>query len=300
MVRERLTPRIPLEGEAVAGNQDDDEADSMIASNTQGTSQGGPIMKRFAGFVGTLALVLTVAVGFTGDPGDAQPTDGADAAHGVWRMRATGARIIGGYGQNFAYNGENVRALDGQAEVTLNTADGTGMVEITVRTTRESGPIRFSADQSFEGEIRLVQQLNTAQSDMARIEQEVWLHGDTGNEAPVMPTIFNYFATWGPSKIFVNGEEVVPMIGGHSMLSERARNAAGQIVSASGQMYSPMAPTKTGFTDRSENEFHFVAHTTQPDANNFPPHTAWIHLQFEDVEVLDRHDDLTIPYTLSL
>ena len=34
---------------------------------------------------------------------------------------------------------------------------------------------------------------------------------------------------------------------------------------------------QTGFVSPNETEFHFVAHTIQPDQNNFPPHTAWIH-----------------------
>ena len=32
-----------------------------------------------------------------------------EASNGMWRLEATGVRIIGGYGHNFAYNGENVR-----------------------------------------------------------------------------------------------------------------------------------------------------------------------------------------------
>ena len=46
----------------------------------------------------------------------------------------------------------------------------------------------------------------------------------------------------------------------------------------------------TGFVNANETEFHFVAHTTQPDQNNFPPHTAWIHLHFSNVRVLEKPD----------
>ncbi len=113
-----------------------------------------------------------------------------------------------------------------------------------------------------------------------------------------MPNIFNYFATWGPSKIWVNGEEVVPMIGSHTMFSERARGPNGRIESAAGEVYSPMAQKKTGFTDRNATEFHYVAHTTQPDQGNFPPHTGWIHLHFSEVTVVHKPDGVAIPYTL--
>lgn len=251
----------------------------------------------WAGLFGFTAL-LAVSSGFvpTDDPlPDAVSSAEHTIAEGQWHIRADGARIIGGYGDNFAYGGDDVRHLDGHAEMRLNTADGTGELEITIRTTPKSGPVHFSADQSWEGEIRIVKRLNTEQMDMARVEEEVWLHGDTGNEAPVMPRLFNYFATWGPSQIFVNGEEVVPMIGSHTMFSEQARGADGRIAKA-GDVYSPMAQDKTGFTKPSETEFHYVAHTTQPDQNNFPPHTAWIHLHFSDVEVLEKPADVEIPY----
>lgn len=245
-----------------------------------------------------LAPMLAVGVAFASAAGPAPTEDQTaevDGFEGQWEIRATGARIIGGYGQNFAYDGANVRDLAGFAEASVNTETGMGEVTIEVRTTPESGPIRFSNGQSFEGTIRIVQRLNTQQMEQARVVEEAWLHGDTGNEAPVMPNIFNYFATWGPASITVDGEEVVPMIGSHTMFSEQARGPDGQIAKG-GQVYSPMVTDKTGFTNPRETEFHFVAHTTEPDENNFPPHTGWIHLHFSDVQVLEKPADVTIPY----
>lgn len=104
------------------------------------------------------------------------------------------------------------------------------------------------------------------------------------------------FVPWGPTTIFVDGEEVVPMIGGHTMFSEQARGADGRIVK-DGQIYSPMVSDKEGFANPQDTEFHFVAHTTEPDQENFPPHTAWIHLHFSDVEVLQKPEGSPIPHT---
>lgn len=222
-----------------------------------------------------------------------------DGAHGVtgndgWEIRASGARIIGGYGDNFDYGGQNVRPLDGTAHMTVDTEAGTARLEVRVRTTEESGPIRFSAEDDWTGEIRIVQEL---ESEQGRIMEDVFLHGDTGREAPVMPRLYNYFATWGPTRIEVNGREAVPMIGGHTMFSEQARDEDGRIVDDRGQVYSPRLEDKTGFTDPEQTEFHVVAHTDEPDQNNFPPHTAWIHLHFSDVEVVSKPADAEIPYT---
>ncbi|MDT8369126.1 MAG: hypothetical protein RQ745_07950 [Longimicrobiales bacterium] len=242
----------------------------------------------------TVALVgSAVTVGLAQDGPKERPGE----MPGRWQIEATDARIIGGYGHNFAYDGENVRPLEGTARMTLDTEAGTGELEINIRTTAESGPLHFSKDQSWSGDIRIVQKLNTNQMDAARIVEEAWLHGDTGNEAPVMPKLFNYFATWGPSTIWVNGEEVVPMIGSHTMFSEESRNAAGKIVNAAGEVYTPMKQDKTGYTNPDETEFHYVAHTTQPDSDNFPPHTAWLHLHFSDVQVDQKPAGVAIPYS---
>lgn len=251
----------------------------------------------------TSALAAVVLFGataaFTSPGPDADVTDTSAVVEGQWHIQASGARIIGGYGHNFAYDGENVRPIDGSAEMRLDSEAGTGRLEIRLRTTEESGPIRFSQDRAFSGEIRIVQMLNTREMDAARIAEDILLHGDTGNEAPVMPAVYNYFATWGPSRIFVNGEEVIPMIGSHTMFSEQARNEAGRIVNDEGEVYSPMVQDKTGFTNPHETEFHYVAHTTEPDQNNFPPHTGWIHLHFNDVEVIQKPGDVEIPHVAS-
>ena len=252
-------------------------------------------MQRFrqiSAALGALALVAGLAA-FTG--GEAEPAATAEA-DGEWQIEATDARIIGGYGDNFAYDGDNVRPLDGTARITVDPEAGTAQLEIELQTTEASGPIHFSADRAFSGEIRIVQKIDTGRMDQARIATELFLHGDTGNEAPVMPKIYNYFATWGPSTIWVDGEEVVPMIGSHTMFSEQARDPETGRIAKGDQVYSPRLEDKTGFTNPDELEFHYVAHTSEPDQNNFPPHTAWIHLHFDDVEVVSQPADAEVPY----
>ena len=34
----------------------------------------------------------------------------------------------------------------------------------------------------------------------------VYLHGDTTTGGPLLPTILNYVATWGPAEVTLNGE----------------------------------------------------------------------------------------------
>jgi len=252
---------------------------------------------------GAAGAVIAVALGTTawGWVGS-QATDHVEAQprgqESQWHIRASGVRIIGGYGDNFAYDGENVRPAHGTAEMRLDPASGEGKLVIELETTEESGPVHYSRNEEWEGEIRIVQTIDTGKMDAARIATETFLHGDTGNEAPVMPKIYNYFATWGPSNITVNGREAVPMVGSHTMLSEQARGPDGRIRKGD-RIYSPKLSDKTGFTDPDELEFHYVAHTTEPDPENFPPHTGWIHLHFSDVEVVSKPGGVEVPYQLA-
>ena len=87
------------------------------------------------------------------------------------------------------------------------------------------------------------------------------------------------------------------MIGSHTMFTERSRRSDGKIARASGEVYSPMSQDKAGFTDAKHTEFHFVAHTTKPDPENFPPHSGWIHIHFSNVTVLEQPTGVKIPYT---
>ena len=249
---------------------------------------------------GLAALALAGGLVAFAPQDDARPSAddalASSADDGTWHIRATGARIIGGYGDNFAYDGQNVRPLEGHAEAKIDPETGKGKVTVRIRTTEASGPVQFSEDTRWSGEIEIVQRLDTEKMGKARIATDVFLHGDTGNEAPVMPKIYNYFATWGPSTIRVNGEEAVPMIGSHTMFTEQARGEDGKI-RRGGTVYHPMkVKDKTGFTDADELEFHYVAHTTEPDRGNFPPHSAWIHLHFSDVEILSKPEGAEVPY----
>ena len=199
-----------------------------------------------------------------------------------WQLTADDALIIGGYGNNFAYDGTNVRPVSGSAEVQLDIDAPKGMIEATVRTDGTSGPIVMSNGKPLSGTIKLVMKVGQKGT---RFQEFKDLHGDSGNEAPVMPLIFNDLAGWGPTDVYVNDKLVYENLGGHIMFTEKARRADGTIRRDDGTIYSPMLEDKTGFTDPNATEFHFVAHNTEPDPDNFPPHSTWIHLVFQHVDV---------------
>lgn len=69
-----------------------------------------------AGVAVVVAATLAFAPGNAAPGADEPVPEATEAAEGTWTIRATGARIIGGYGHNFAYDGQNVRPLRGHGE----------------------------------------------------------------------------------------------------------------------------------------------------------------------------------------
>jgi hypothetical protein len=224
-----------------------------------------------------LAVVAVAAAVFLLMPRGSGEPEGLD-----WVLTATEARIIGGYGDNFAYGGENVRPIEGRAVLKVDTDTNEGTVEAVIRAAPESGPIVMARGEPLAGEIRLVWK---ADASKARYDEFVYLHGDTGNGAPVMPKLFNYLAGWAPIDVYVNGRLKYKDLAGHLMFSEGSRRPDGTIRKDDGTIYSPKLKAEGGFTDPNRTEFHLVAHTTEPDPENFPPHTIWIHLHFNKVIV---------------
>jgi hypothetical protein len=201
-----------------------------------------------------------------------------------WTLEASEPLLIGGYGDNFAYDGKNVTPVDGTATVEVNTAQDTGSMEVVF-----NGTIRPEKEVSYSGEIRLVyEEFSGAGSDFKEggITDFVYLHGDSGQEAPVMPTVRTYLASWGPVDIYVDGEKVYEQLVGHMMLTEAARDQETYaIYDESGEgYYSPKEPGDFSIAQPDRRTLHFVAHTTKQDPDNFPPHTVWLHLNFQDVE----------------
>ena len=207
-----------------------------------------------------------------------------------WSLRAQGALIIGGYGDNFNYDGDTVRPLVGTAVLDVDSVTDTGSVIAVIQTTAETGPIQISKDEAIEGEIKLVMRTFIEEAPFMEggIAEYVWVHGDTQQGPPVMPRQFSYLAGWGLLDIYVNGQLLYRGLDGHFMYTDRARHGPEEgykVMRDDGTIYSPMLADKTRFTDSSRTELHIVGHSLIEDQGNFPPHSQWIHLNFSDVFV---------------
>jgi len=236
-------------------------------------------------FVG-IGVIATIALISILGAHDSSPSD--------WSMKAQNALVIGGYSDNFDYSGENVRPLVGTATVDVDSAANWGSVMANVRTTSESGPIRFSKDESIAGEITIVM------SDFSEgapymdggIAEYLW-----GQGTPIMPRQFTFLAGWGRVDLYVNGELRYPGLEGHFMYTEQARRGAEEgyrVMRADGTVYDPSLVDKTRFTNPSGGELHIVVHSPTPDEGNFPQQSQWMHLNFADVFIKHAPANLSI------
>ncbi len=121
----------------------------------------------------------------------------------------------------------------------------------------------------------------------------VYLHGDTGAAGPMLPTVFNLLATWGPATITHNGQPFdnpfdgpVPMWVGHTMTTVGVRDENGVVHNTDGSIFSPMTASR-GAVDQDDLEFHLVFHDLPgPLTGNVPsPLSFFYHLTFEDVKI---------------
>lgn len=199
-----------------------------------------------------------------------------------WMLTATDPLLIGGYGDNFVYNGENVQALTGKAVVDVNAETNTGLIVATFQ-----GTITPEAGKSYTGTIRLEYTKFMEGSDFweGGIADFIYLHGGTGQEAPVMPKLKTLLASWGPVSIFVDDVLIYEDLVGHMMYTEGSRNRETYAIYNSDKsgFYSPKDPTNGSVAHPELMELHFVAHSVEPDTGNFPPHTVWIHLNYINV-----------------
>jgi len=229
----------------------------------------------------------------------------------VWRATGSEGLIIGGYGDNFAYDGIGVREVDGAFSLDVDTDSNTGHVTVTLPYATH----QTSKATSLDGEIKIVlkfdgdhhsifntnkvlahdeeedepEAMHHADSLMpfmqGGIAEQLYLHGDSGQGPPVMPKVWTYVAGWGDLDIYVDGEVVYEDMDGHFMVTEQARRDE-KIVNENGVPYSPARAAESGFTNPLGTELHIVGHSHTPDTGNFPPHSDWIHLNFQKVNWL--------------
>jgi hypothetical protein len=243
--------------------------------------------------IGTLvAMFLVLPLGINHAHGD-EGHSGGDTTSGsvlgfegqhrpVWRLQGGNPFLIGGYGDNFSHDGSSVTPLIGKAKVVLDAEKNTGTARFTV-----FGTVNPEKGKTYTGEITLHYRVGSGGPAFQEggVADFVYLHGDTGQDAPVMPKIRTFLGSWGSADVFINGELVYPNLMAHIMYTERGRDPVTQTVHKGDgkSIYDPKTPADGSVVDPNGRELHFVAHNMKEDKGNFPPHKVWIHLNFESV-----------------
>lgn len=129
---------------------------------------------------------------------------------------------------------------------------------------------------------------------------DVYLHGNTTAGGPVLPTLFNMLATWGPAEVTLNGRPFenpydgpVPLWVAHTMTTIGVRDDDGKVWTENGDIFDPTVDPSNGAVDYDDLEFHLVFHDAPgPITTNFPPPLSFFyHLTFEDVSITITQSD---------
>lgn len=266
-------------------------------------------MKQLRKITLTLALTLLVAitvVPLVGNPATAKSEKNIEyeikAKDGTVNRKLLGDPIAFVNGvpaepvDSFVWDGDGVVAVKGSVKVKIDPVGNTG--EIKATWTDEYGKWEYTQTVFAPPNHPTGLQVGTSASDITLINGDpvttnVFLHGDTTAGGPVLPTVFNYLATWGPAEVKLNGELFenpfdgpAPLWVGHTMTTAGVRNSDGQVLTKDGEIYSPMA-SSNGLVDPDDLEFHLVFHEApMPMTSNFPPpHDFFYHLTFESVDL---------------
>lgn len=253
-------------------------------------------MKRMKKKVALLvAALLLVAIPISAA---AQQTTGPE-----WHLEGTEVRLIGGYGDNFSYDGSKVTKGSGRVEIHVNSDTDVGSIvaSFTVPTFHPSKDITLKNPQvtliyplfGFPPEAQMPACFEGGIAD------SVTLHGDSGCEAPIMPKHFDYLASWGPVLVFVNGEQLKgapTMMGmdnpmgaflGHLMYGEQVRDPETfKLYQRDGKTpYSPKEPGNGSVASADPNDrmIHLVARSEVEDPSNFPGFDFFLHVNFDKV-----------------
>jgi len=198
---------------------------------------------------------------------------------------------------SFDWAGQNVTPIKGEAKLKIDPEANTGSIKASW--VDENGEWEYTQTMFVAPPHPTGVRFGSATGSTTIIQDDpvttnVYLHGDTGAGAPVVPTLFNFITTWGPAKITLNGQPFenpldgpVPLWAGHTMTSERVRNADGTVRTVSGDIYNMMKKSE-GAVIPDSLDFHLVFHDAPgPDmTDNVPPPLGFFyHLSFSKVKI---------------
>jgi len=196
-----------------------------------------------------------------------------------WTVHAEAPELIGGYGDNFSYDGKGVQTLSGTLNLVI-AKDGMGSLDAFVSTTDVAGPLHPSSTDELAGTIRITSRIDSS----SQVRTQVEINGDISGGDPNLPQTHALLSGKGAFDIYVDGNMLYENLHGEWSLADAVRQSDGSI-RQSGLLYSPLLRDKSGFSNPKRTEFTLLLHSDESDAKNKPPYSIVLHLVFSDVTI---------------
>ena len=205
---------------------------------------------------------------------------------------------------SFVWDGDGVTPIRGRVELKVDPVANTG--KLKARWTDEYGEWKLTQKLFVPPPHPTGLRVGPSASDTELVMGDpvttnVYLHGDTTAGGPVLPTVFNHLATWGPAEVTLNGKPFenpfdgpTPLWLAHTMTTVGVRGDDGTVRTVDGDVFNPMVTPANGAVDNDRLEFHLVFHDAPGPGmtGNFPPPLAFFyHLTFTDVEMEIKYSD---------
>ncbi len=221
-----------------------------------------------------------------GPPGSEAP---AQPLSKVFHAAAGNAWIVGGYGDNFNYTGEKYTQTDGFVTIDVNDETNEGVLVAQW----DARDWKYDDSKSpATGTMKVIWTDFFGEADFmdGGIANDLLLHGDSGQEAPVLPTVYTYSGGWGSADVYLNDEMIYDDVVAHYMVTDGTRDPVTHAVhTRDGVGIFTPAPKGgdpgDGFTYPDRVLTHVVVHTDVKDPNNFPPFTMFMHVNFENTSI---------------
>ncbi len=271
-----------------------------MARRSGGFSMGKFLRARAVLLPGAVATVLVLA-SCQGEQGAAGPQGpkgdqglaglpGPPASVGpIFHAEGSNTWIVGGYGDNFIYDGSGYERVNGYITIDVDDETNTGLV---VSEWRVDDWKYSDSEPPASGWMKVVWTEFAGPADFmdGGIASDLFLHGDSGQEAPVLPTVYTYSGAWGRADIYLNDEKIYDDVEAHYMVTEGTRHPVTHAVHKKDGvgLFAP-APMGgdpgDGLTYPQRVLTHLVVHTDVRDPNNFPPFTMFMHINFENTSI---------------
>ncbi|GAB4548230.1 MAG: hypothetical protein OHK0023_10950 [Anaerolineae bacterium] len=222
-----------------------------------------------------------------------------------WQVEATDGFTVGNLDDRFSYDGSEVTPLaNAKAVLELDPLSDKGKVIITF-----DGTIQTERGKSYTGSWRIEHDIFRGSQPFHEdgIADFTHMHGTSGQEAPIFPTLIGAINTWGRSWIYVNDERIYQGLTTHLMLAQDMRDAQKRILKADGTCcYSPQSPGD-GRVDPTRQELIVLivrgpsdysggsAGSPPTSSGNTSAEEVWIHLHFETIKTIRRPPEPSIP-----